>query len=34
MLQALRDDTIDVDVEAKLKNVAVSAMVKQFCIPM
>jgi UV DNA damage endonuclease len=33
-LQALRDDTIDVDVEAKFKNVAVSAMVKQFCIPM
>jgi len=32
-LQALRDDTVDVEVEAKMKNVAVSKMSTDFSIP-
>jgi len=32
-LQALRDDTVDVEVEAKMKNVAVSKMSTDFAIP-
>jgi UV DNA damage endonuclease len=32
-LDALRNDTIDVEVEAKMKNVAVEAMAKEFEIP-
>jgi hypothetical protein len=33
MLQALRDDTIDVEVEAKQKNLAVTKMSTDFDIP-
>jgi hypothetical protein len=33
-LQSMRDDTVDVEVEAKMKNIAISKMVKDFCIPM
>jgi UV DNA damage endonuclease len=33
-LQSMRDDTIDVDVEAKSKNIAVLKMAADFCIPM
>jgi hypothetical protein len=33
-LQSMRDDTIDVDVEAKSKNIAVLKMAKDFNIPL
>jgi UV DNA damage endonuclease len=33
-LNALRDDIIDIEVEAKLKNISVFKMAKDFCIPL